>query len=236
MEKQAERQEVKQAERIQTSILNAAEKKALVFLAERQPKWMTSNILSGIGFVGSLMIALGYILTNKDIAYIWLASLGFIINWYGDSLDGTLARVRKTQRPVYGYYLDHTLDCVNECFMFLGAGLSCLMEFKIAALLLIAYLLMTLNVSMDAHLKKEFKLTYAKLGPTEFRIIVIIVNTLFYFIEPLRKFRLILGRYDFSAMDIVAAVILIMLSLMYVTTVLKDLDYYAKVDPPKKAE
>ena len=84
-------QEHKQAERIQTSILNAAEKKALVWLAHRQPKWMTSDMLTGIGFFGALVIAAGYVLVNKDINFLWLASLGLVINWYGDSLDGTLA-------------------------------------------------------------------------------------------------------------------------------------------------
>ena len=95
-------QEMKQAERIQTSILNAAEKKVLVWLAQRQPKWMTSDILTAIGFFGALVIAAGYILVNQNIGFLWLASLGLVINWYGDSLDGTLARVRNTQRPVYG--------------------------------------------------------------------------------------------------------------------------------------
>ncbi len=109
------------AVRIQTSVLNALEKKVLV----------------------------------------WLSSLGFIINWYGDSLDGTLARVRKTQRPIYGYYLDHTVDAINEVMIFVGVGLSGLMHLEIALLALVMYLLMTINVSINAHLKKEFKLTYA---------------------------------------------------------------------------
>ena len=113
-------QEMKQAERIQTSILNAAEKKVLVWLAQRQPKWMTSDILTAIGFFGALVIAAGYILVNQNVAFLWLASLGLVINWYGDSLDGTLARVRNTQRPVYGYYLDHTVDAINEVIMFVG--------------------------------------------------------------------------------------------------------------------
>ena len=117
-------QEMKQAERIQTSILNAAEKKVLVWLAQRQPKWMTSDILTAIGFFGALVIAAGYILVNQNVAFLWLASLGLVINWYGDSLDGTLARVRNTQRPVYGYYLDHTVDGINESLMFVGLGLS----------------------------------------------------------------------------------------------------------------
>ena len=110
--------------RIQTSVLNGVEKKALLWLAERQPKWVNSDTLTLIGFIGSVIIAAGYILSNYNINFLWLASLGLVINWYGDSLDGTLARFRKQQRPVYGFYLDHTMDAINETFMFMGVGLS----------------------------------------------------------------------------------------------------------------
>ena len=94
------------SKRIQTSVLNGVEKKALVWLAQRQPKWMNSDMLTLIGVIGSIVVAAGYVLSNYNMAWLWLASAGFLINWYGDSLDGTLARVRGTQRPVYGFYLD----------------------------------------------------------------------------------------------------------------------------------
>ena len=151
------------AVRIQTSVLNALEKKVLVWLAEKQPKWMTSDILTYIGTFGAVVIAAGYILSAWNINFLWLSSLGFVINWYGDSLDGTLARVRKTQRPVYGYYIDHTVDCINEFIMFIGIGLSGLMHFSLAMVILAVYFMLTINVSINAHLKKEFRLTYAKL-------------------------------------------------------------------------
>ena len=127
------------AVRIQTSFLNAAEKKILVWLAVRQPKWMTSDILTLIGTVGSLIAAAGYVLSARNISFLWLSSLGFVINWYGDSLDGTLARVRNRQRPVYGYYIDHTVDCISEILIFTGIGLSCLMHFGLAMLILALY-------------------------------------------------------------------------------------------------
>ena len=117
---------------ILSSVLNALEKKVLVWLAERQPRWMTSDILTYIGTFGAVVIAAGYILSAWNINFLWLSSLGFIINWYGDSLDGTLARVRKTQRPVFGYYLDHTIDAINEVMIFVGVGLSGQMHLEIA--------------------------------------------------------------------------------------------------------
>ena len=86
------------AERIQTSFLNAAEKKALIWLAHRQPRWMTSDMLTYIGVLGAAVCALGYALSNLSVYWLWLSSFGLVINWYGDSLDGTLARVRQLQR------------------------------------------------------------------------------------------------------------------------------------------
>lgn len=230
--------EIKQATRIQTSILNAAEKKALVYLAERQPKWVTSDMLTFIGFIGALIIAAGFILSNININFLWLSSFGLLVNWYGDSLDGTLARVRNTQRPVYGYYLDHTLDGINESLMFIGAGLSPFMKHPSLALgILVLYLLLTLNVSINAHLRGEFKLTYAKMGPTEFRLIVVIVNTLLIFIKPLANLCLNLRiaslTIEFGVLDIVAIVMILVLLIIYLGNFYFDARYYSKIDPKK---
>ena len=228
------------AVRIQTSVLNALEKKVLVYLAERQPKWMTSDILTYIGTFGAMVIAAGYILSSWNINFLWLSSLGFIINWYGDSLDGTLARVRKMQRPIYGYYIDHTIDAINEVMIFVGVGLSGLMHLEIALLALVMYFLMTINVSINAHLKKEFKLTYASMGPTEFRIIMIIINTIFALIRPLRdfshSFALCGHTFTFGALDYIGILIIIILAMMHLTTVRKDIKDYAKIDPMPKRD
>ena len=228
------------AVRIQTSILNAGEKKVLVWLAQRQPKWMTSDILTYIGTFGALVIAAGYILASVNIAFLWLSSLGFVINWYGDSLDGTLARVRNRQRPVYGYYIDHTVDCINEFAIFIGIGLSGLMHFELALLILALYFMLTINVSINAHLKKEFLLTYFGLGPTEFRLIMILVNTVFIIFPSLAAFRgfLAIGGtwVAYKAMDAVAVVILAILLVIYAVTVVKDARDYAKRDPLPKRE
>ena len=223
------------AVRIQTSVLNALEKRVLVWISERQPKWMTSDILTYIGTLGAVIIATGYILSVRNINFLWLSSLGFVINWYGDSLDGTLARVRKTQRPIYGYYIDHTIDAINEVMIFVGVGLSGLMHLDIALLALVMYLLMTINVSINAHLKKEFKLTYAKMGPTEFRILAIILNTLFILIRPLREFShsFILFGHDIrlGALDYIGIVIILILCVLHLTDVVKDIKGYAEIDP-----
>ena len=153
------------------------------------------------------------------------------MNWYGDSLDGTLARVRKKQRPIYGYYLDHTVDCINESAMFIGAGLSGLMvNPSLALAVLVLYLLMTINVSVNAHLKSEFRLTYAKLGPTEFRLIVMIVNTLF--ISELHRTYSFLGyTFGMKALDFVAVGMIVILAVIYLVTIFTDAAKYSKMDP-----
>ncbi len=227
------------AVRIQTSILNASEKKVLVWLAQRQPRWVTSDILTGIGTFGAVVIAVGYILSARNINFLWLSSLGFLINWYGDSLDGTLARVRNTQRPIYGYYIDHTMDSICEVIIAIGIGLSGLVNLSLALLVIIGYLLLTINVSINAHLKKEFLLTYFGLGPTEFRLIMILVNTVFVIFPSLAAFRGILAFGDvwvvYKVMDIVAAIILAILLIIYTVTVVKDARDYARRDPlPKR--
>lgn len=221
--------------RIQTSILNAVEKKALIFLANRQPQWMTSNILTVIGMIGAIIISLGYILSRINLNYLWISSLGFVINWYGDSLDGTLARVRNRQRPVFGYYLDHTMDIVNEFFIFIGLGLSGLIHFELSLLLFIVYLMLTVNVSINAHLKKEFKLTYSGLGPTEFRVLAVLVNTIYIYSQTINSFTQSLSFFGkeiiLTSFDLMGIFVLLILFLMYIVTVINDIRDYNKIDP-----
>lgn len=218
--------EVKQSKRIQTSILSGTEKKVLRWLALRQPSWMTSDMMTAIGVLGAIIIGAGYALTNYGIGFLWLSTLGYVINWYGDSLDGTLARVRNRQRPIYGYYLDHTVDCINEVFMFIGAGLSPFFDLRVTMLALVFYLLLTVNVSMNAHLRSEFNLTYAGMGPTEFRIIMMILNTvMFCFGERM---------YDSIVPNALVIVITAVLGIIYLVTVFSDLRKYSKLDPMPK--
>ena len=233
--------EDKKAVRIQTSILNGVEKKALVWLAGKQPSWVVSDTLTIIGIIGAVMICAGFMLSCLNINWLWLSIAGFLVNWYGDSLDGTIARVRGTQRPIYGYYLDHTVDIINEAFMFIGLGLSYLMRLDIALMVFIVYLCLTLNVSINAHLKSEFKLTYGKLGPTEFRVIACILILLLIFIPGLREFHTsfrFLGRdVVLGALDIAGLVILTVLTVIFINAVFTDAKGYSLMDPmPKRKD
>ncbi|MBQ9462224.1 MAG: CDP-alcohol phosphatidyltransferase family protein [Bacteroidales bacterium] len=230
--------EPKQAQRIQTSVLNASERKLLIWLAERQPRWMTSDMLTFIGTFGAAIVGAGFMLSDLNINWLWLSALGLLVNWYGDSLDGTLARVRGTQRPLYGYYLDHTIDCVNESLMFIGAGLSNLVRLDFTLFAYILYLFLTINVSINAHLKGEFRLTYAKMGPTEFRLFMVIAICIIMFVKPLQTFSCstcIIGRpVALHTLDFVCLAIILILGIIYVSTIISDARKYARIDPPKK--
>ena len=226
-----------QSQRIQTSVLNDLEKKVLIWLAQRQPHWMTSDMLTAIGVMGSVVVAVGYILSNNHIGWLWLASMGYVINWYGDSLDGTLARVRGTQRPIYGFFLDHNIDGITMAVMCIGAGLSRMLNLYIAMAVLAVYLMLSISVYINAHLKGEFKLTYADMGPTEFRLIMIVVNTLFATIAPLREwavcFRVFGAPIALGAFDIIGLIILVLLVVIHLNNFYHDLKGYEKMDPVK---
>lgn len=232
--------EHKQAERIQTSVLNASERKLLIWLAERQPRWMTSDILTFIGTFGAAVVGAGFMLSDRNINWLWLSALGLFINWYGDSLDGTLARVRGTQRPLYGYYLDHTVDCINESLMFIGAGLSNLVRLDFTLFAYILYLFLTINVSINAHLKGEFRLTYAKMGPTEFRLFMVIAICLILFVKPLQTFSwkacILCRPVVLHTLDFVCLAIILVLGTIYISTIISDARKYARLDPPKKPQ
>lgn len=227
---------IKQSQRIQTSIINGVEKRALTWLAQRQPRWATSDMLTLVGVVGAFLTGLGFYLTHYNINWLWLSSAGLVINWYGDSLDGTLARVRNCQRPLYGYYIDHTVDCINEAFMFIGAGLSPLVDLDLALYVFVLYLFMTINVSINAHLKSEFRLTYAKLGPTEFRLIIVIANTVLILFPRLVTYTLTLCGRAYTTLDLVAIAIIVLLAVIYLATIVADARHYAAIDPKKKTK
>lgn len=222
------------ASRIQTSILNAAEKKALVWLAGRLPAWVTSDMLTLVGVIGSVICALGFVLAMFNVYWLWLSSFGLVVNWYGDSLDGTVARVRNTQRPVYGFFIDHTLDAVTQCIMFIGAGLSPVLRFDVAMLVLAGYLVLSIYTYIGAILKGEFRLTYSSFGPTEFRLVVILINTL-YMYTPWAddRFRLF-GGYGLGVFDFIGLAIAVVLFVIYFVQFFKDKKVLAKQDPLKK--
>ena len=231
---------VKQANRIQTSILNAAEKKILVWMAERMPSWVTSDMLTIVGFIGACVVAAGYALSNLNLNWLWLSCLGFVINWFGDSMDGSLARVRGTQRKIYGFFIDHNVDVINETIMFVGVGCSPLVNMSFAMLALVAYFMLSVYVYIDCHLKGEMRLSYGGLGPTEFRILLVIVNIAFMYIPWLSEWKrpITLFHNDFmiGLFDYIAVVVSLLIMVFYLISFFKDAKYFSTIDPIKKPE
>ena len=173
--------DIKNHKRINDILLGPLERPALQWFAAHMPGWVTPNICTIIGVVGAVLIMLSYLLTSINKNFLWFASLGFIINWFGDSMDGTLARYRRIERPIFGFFIDHITDAINEVLIFIGLGLTRFVSFNIACLALIAYLLLSILVYVTTCVVGEFKISYGKLGPTEIRVLAILLNIWMYF-------------------------------------------------------
>jgi len=163
-------------ERVHRSLLASWEKRTLVWMAERLPKRLNSDHLTALGFVSLAAAGASYWYARVSKVGLALAILFLILNWFGDSLDGTLARVRNRQRPRYGFYLDHVLDAFGSVFVFGGLALSGYMSERIAVGLLIAYLLLSIEAYLTTHTIGKFHLSFAAFGPTELRLLLIAGN------------------------------------------------------------
>jgi phosphatidylglycerophosphate synthase len=209
--------------RVNESLLSPLERPALRWLAARMPAWMTPDILTGIGVVGALVIFASYCLTALHPAFLWLASLGFLINWFGDSLDGTLARYRHIERPRYGFFIDHSIDAVNEVLVFIGLGLSPYARFDIILLALVGYLLVSIHVFVRTAVNGTFKISYIGLGPTEVRLIAITTNALTFFLgNKLFDFPFRGEVVSISIYDVVSLGIAILLFAIYLVATIQE--------------
>ena len=156
----------------------------LVALAVRMPPWVKPDHLTAIGVFGALTVFLGYVLSRNHPAYLWLASLGVLINWFGDSLDGTLARVRRIERPRYGFFLDHTTDLFSQSLVALGLGLSPFVRFDVACLVLIAYLVAAAFTFIRRIASGSLGIAFLGVGPTEVRVGIVLLNIMMFFFPP----------------------------------------------------
>ena len=165
------------------SILASAEKRLLVWIARRLPSRVNADHLSLLGVVAMLGVGLSYCAASWDRRALVLVIVGLFLNWFGDSLDGTLARVRKQQRPRYGYYVDHVLDLAGTLFLLGGLAASEFMSPVIGLGLLTAYLLVSAEIYLATHVLGVFRLSFLKVGPTELRLLLA-AGTVFLFYKP----------------------------------------------------
>lgn len=210
---------VNQHTRVNDIILGPLERPALQWFAAHMPIWVTPDTCTVIGVSGAFTAAIGYGLSNFNPGWLWLASLGFVLNWFGDSLDGTLARYRRIERPLYGYYIDHATDAVCQVIIILGMGISPYVSFNIACLALISYLLLSVLAYLRTYVAGEFKISYGRLGPTESRLIAVLLNTVMYFFG-IQNFKLFGA--TFSVYDIVIAGIALLLFSFFINTAARE--------------
>ena len=160
------------ATRLQESFLAAAEKRALTWLAKRTPAWINSDHLTLLGFTSQCLAGVCYVWARWH-PYALLAGVGFLaLNWLGDSLDGTLARVRNRQRPRYGFYVDHITDTIAAFFLMAGMALSGYLHPAIAIGMLVAFLTLSIEAYLATYTLGEFRLSYWRFGPTEIRLLL----------------------------------------------------------------
>lgn len=213
--------------RVLTSLTAAPEKRLLIWIAERLPGWVTPDLLTAVGVLGSAVVFAGYALSNLDPGFLWLATLGLLVNWFGDSVDGTLARVRHIERPKYGFYIDHTVDVISEGFVILGIGVSPYVRFDVACLTFIGYLAISVLTYVRAFVDGTFKISYGWFGPTELRILLVAVNTVMFFVP---RPTITLAGSVVGVYDLAVGAIAVGLALAFLVSTAKGLRELENVD------
>jgi phosphatidylglycerophosphate synthase len=218
-------------ERVNDIFLGPLERPALKWLSAHLPAWVSPDICTIIGIIGGLCAFAGYLLSRFDRNFLWLAIFGFVVNWFGDSLDGTLARHRHIERPIFGFFVDHVTDAFTQLFIFLGMGMSPYISFNFACMILIGYYLLSLLAYVRTIIFGEFKISYGKLGPTEFRVFAIMLTLWMYFggqkylnVNLINLFKFTMTPYDF-----VVLFFTILLFYFFVVTAVKDIIRLSKV-------
>ncbi|MFO7841063.1 MAG: CDP-alcohol phosphatidyltransferase family protein [Fidelibacterota bacterium] len=201
------------------TLLSFIEKPLIKKLVSILPARTTPDTLTLIGLFGSIVTGLGYFLSNYSNCFLWLSSFGLLINWFGDSLDGSLARYRNIERPHYGFFIDHTIDSVSMVLIAVGAGLSPYARFDLVLLALTAYLLMSTLVYINTAASGVFRIAFYGFGPTEIRIFIIIVNTVIFFLGA-GQFHF--KDFAFTTLDVAAIFLSLILFIFYIVSAVID--------------
>ena len=209
-----------------TFLLAGPERRLLRALASRLPATVRPNHLTVLGVLAALGTGAAYALSVRNPAWLWVASLGLALNWVGDSLDGTLARVRGIERPRYGYYLDHLVDAVSVAAIGTGIGLSPYVDLWVALGLVVGYLMLSINIYLETTVFGVFELGYGRVGPTETRLMLIGANALLATVPP--------GLFPVPTSTLANAAfigILVVMALTLLTRVARNLTTLAKLEP-----
>ena len=223
--------EHREAQRIHTSVLAAAEKRLLVRIASRMPAFVNSDHLTSLAGVAMAVAGVCYWI-GPGSTMAMLCAIGMLaVNWFGDSLDGTLARVRRHERPRYGFYVDHVLDVVGILFLLAGFALGGFMSPLVAAGFLVAYYLLMVEIALATHAVGEFRMSFWRFGPTELRILLA-VGTL----QLLRSPWVTIAGERFLLFDIGGVVAIVALTVTFVASAVRNgmLLYRREPLPPRE--
>jgi len=220
---------LKEAPRQAKFLVARFEQWALPRVAAKLPRWVMPDHLTGLGIVAATFIMLSYIWSNDDRRWLWGAIVGLVLHWFGDSLDGTLARVRRIPRPRYGFYLDHLTDAYATTALGLGLGFSPLMLLSVALAGVIAYLILSINVYLETYIFGVFRYGYGVLGPTEARILLIVLNLVALFVSPL-PFTLFGVRM--TVFDIGGVAVAVLMIGLLLRRAFRNLAELARLEPP----
>ena len=218
-------------QRTSRALLADLEKALLLRLAAALPRRIMPDHLTMLGLLAATGIAITYMLSNRDPRWLWAASALFVVHWFGDSLDGTLARVRRAERPRYGFYLDHLTDAYATLAIGLGLGLSPYMLLATGLAVVIAYLLLSINVYLETHVFGEFTFSYGRFGPTEARLLLIVLNTAAWLGAALPFTLFGIGMTLFDVLGLAAT--LGMLALLLARAI-GNLRRLARLEPPRE--
>ena len=217
--------------RIQTSLLAPLEKRCLVWMARRMPAAINSDHLTALGAVSMLGVGLCYAFGGTSPIAMLAAIVFLAFNWFGDSLDGTLARVRGHERPRYGFYLDHVLDAVSIFFVFGGLAAGGHMTPLIAFGFLIAYYLLSIEIALAAHTVGIFKISYWKFGPTELRILLALGT-----LQLMRSDVIAIAGLDLLLFDLGGVVAIVSVAATFIAAAVANTRHLYRAEPLPKTE
>ncbi len=166
--------------------LAVPDERAIGWLSARVPGFVTPDALTALGFLGAVLVFVGYVSAARVPAMLWLANIGLIVNWIGDGLDGTVARLRRIERPRYGFLLDQSTDVLEQLLIGVGLGLSGYVRLDIAAIGLAVYYMMSILTLLRATVSRRFEMAYGGIGLTELRVMFFALNIVIYLVPPAR--------------------------------------------------
>jgi archaetidylinositol phosphate synthase len=210
-------------------LMRPLEIRSVGWLVRHLPSWVNPNLLTGLGMVGAGVVFLGYAMSSSSPEWLWLASAGFIINWFGDSLDGGLARYRKIQRPRFGFYLDNFADLVVQLIVAIAIARSGYIDATLSMTAFSLFLMISMLTLIRASVFGVVHLTYGKFGLTELRVIFIALNTTMYFFPP-KVFTLFDLRTSYP--NLLCALWICVLFATFLLVAYQDLRKLSLADPP----